>query len=94
MSILDIQDTDETVAAIQFGRYDWNIFFVCKRQRAWWSNFWFRQFRNNYLQSGGHDPSVIARYADIENRLRAYENYPWTTDYPEPLKSNRCLFFL
>lgn len=48
-----------------------------------------RQFRNNYLQSGGHDASVIARYTDIENRLRAYENYPWTTDYPEPLKSNR-----
>ncbi len=52
----------------------------------------FRSFRNSYLQAGGHDANVIARYSDIEYRLRAYEDYPWTKDYPEPLKANRCLF--
>jgi hypothetical protein len=51
----------------------------------------FRSFRNSYLLSGGHDANVIARYSDIEYRLRAYEDYPWTKDYPEPLKQNRCL---
>jgi hypothetical protein len=50
-----------------------------------------RSFRNNYLQSGGHDANVIAHYSDIENRLRAYEDYPWRKASPEPLKQSRCL---
>jgi hypothetical protein len=53
----------------------------------------FRHFRNDYLQAGGHDADVIARYSNIESRLHAYENYPWRTDYPEPLKQSRCLYF-
>jgi hypothetical protein len=37
---------------------------------------------------------MVARNSDIEHRLRAYEDYPWTTEYPEPLKQNRCLDLL
>ena len=51
-----------------------------------------RDFRNSYLASGGHDPSLLAHYTDTEYRLRAYEDYPWTKDYPETLKSNRRLY--
>ncbi len=54
----------------------------------------FRSFRNSYLQSNDHDANVIARYSGIESRLRAYEDYPWTKDYPEPLKKNRCLYLI
>lgn len=46
------------------------------------------------MVSGGHDPNVLARYTDIEYRLRAYEDYPWTKDYPEPLKPNRCMYLV
>ncbi|CAF2517747.1 unnamed protein product [Rotaria sp. Silwood2] len=38
------------------------------------------------MQSGGHDASIITRYSDLEYNLSAYEDYPWTKDYPEPLK--------
>jgi hypothetical protein len=51
-----------------------------------------RDFRNSYLASGGHDPSLLAHYTDTEYRLRAYEDYPWTKDYPETLKANRRLY--
>ena len=56
-------------------------------------SIYFRDFRNSYLQSGGHDPNVITRYSDMEYRLRAYEDYPWSRDYPEPLRPSRCLYF-
>jgi len=46
------------------------------------------------LQSGGHDANVISRYSDLEYRLRTYTDYPWTKDYPEPLKQSRCLYFI
>ena len=51
-----------------------------------------RDFRNSYLASGGHDPSLLAHYTDTEYRLRAYEDYPWTKDYPETLKATRRLY--
>ena len=46
--------------------------------------------RNNYLHTGGHDANLLAHYTDVEYQLRTYENYPWTKDYPEPLKQARC----
>ncbi|CAF3409943.1 unnamed protein product [Rotaria sp. Silwood1] len=38
------------------------------------------------MHSGGHDANVITRYSDLEYQLSAYEQYPWTKDYPEPLQ--------
>ncbi|CAF3532536.1 unnamed protein product [Rotaria sordida] len=48
-----------------------------------------RNSRNDYLQAGGHDASVITRYSDLEYTLGAYEEYPWTIDYPEPLRQSQ-----
>ncbi|CAF0792235.1 unnamed protein product [Rotaria sp. Silwood1] len=45
-----------------------------------------RSSRNDYMHSGGHDANVITRYSDLEYQLSAYEQYPWTKDYPEPLQ--------
>lgn len=53
-------------------------------------NIFFRDLRNNYLQAGGHDANLLAHYTDIEYQLRTYENFPWTKDYPEPLKPAPC----
>ncbi|UJR15900.1 hypothetical protein I4U23_002823 [Adineta vaga] len=48
-----------------------------------------RGFRQDYLHSGGHDPRTIASYSNLEYRLRAYEDSPWTKDYPEQLQQAR-----
>jgi hypothetical protein len=53
----------------------------------------FRSFRQKYLQSGGHDPKIIAGYSDLEYRLRSYSDYPWSKNSPEPLRQARCLYF-
>ncbi|CAM4854625.1 unnamed protein product [Rotaria socialis] len=45
-----------------------------------------RNSRNEYLNSGGHDAAVIARYSDLEYKLNLYKEYPSDKDYPEPLK--------
>jgi hypothetical protein len=53
----------------------------------------FRSFRQKYLQSGGHDPRIIAGYSDLEYKLRSYGDYPWSKNSPEPLRQARCLYF-
>lgn len=54
-------------------------------------NYSFRNTRNDYLRAGGHDANIITRYADLEYKYNAYQDYPWNKDYPEPLKRMKCL---
>ena len=45
------------------------------------------------MYTGGHDARTIARYSDLEYRVRSRENSPWAKEYPEPLRQARCLYF-
>ncbi|CAF1068244.1 unnamed protein product [Adineta ricciae] len=48
-----------------------------------------RSLRQDYMYTGGHDARTIARYSDLEYRVRSRENSPWTKEYPEPLRQAR-----
>ncbi|CAF1356746.1 unnamed protein product [Didymodactylos carnosus] len=49
-----------------------------------------RTFRNDYLKFGGHNPALLARYTDLEYKLRSYENNnDWMGNNPEPLTPYR-----
>lgn len=53
--------------------------------------YYLRSLRNGYLQSGGHNPKLLTQYADVEKRIRYYDDYPWIKDYPEPLRRYPCI---